>query len=67
MDTLVSVDHRGQRFMRFVSEPFFDMAIARSLVPHWDTFDANTASYVMAQKFGLKAVQQYDLLSILLR
>jgi hypothetical protein len=67
MDTLVLDDYRGRKFMRIVSEPFFNMAITRGLVPHWDTFVSNTASYVMAQKLGLKAVQEYDLLSVFLR
>ena len=67
MDTLVLDEHRGKRFMRIVSEPFFNMTYAKRLTPHWDTFVSNTASYVMAQKFGLKAIQEYELLSLFRR
>lgn len=67
MDTLVLSEYRGRKFMRIVSEPFLNMAISEGLTPHWDTFVSNTPSYVMAQKFGLKEVQEYDLLSLLLR
>jgi hypothetical protein len=67
MDTLVLPDYRGRRFMRIVSEPFFNLTAARSLIPHWDTFVSNKASYVMAQKFNLQLVREYDLLSVVLR
>ena len=67
MDTLVLPEYRGKRFMRIVSEPFFNMTKERGLTPHWDTFISNSASYVMAQKFELDLIQEYDLLSILLR
>lgn len=67
MDTLVMPEYRGQHFMRIVSEPFFNIAVENKLVPHWDTFIANSASYVMAQKFQLKLIQEYDLMSLLLR
>lgn len=67
MDTLVLADHRGKRFMRFVSEPFFEMTASKALIPHWDTFVENTASYALARKFGLELVREYDLLSLLLR
>lgn len=67
MDTLVLPDYRGRGFMRIVSEPFFNLTAARSLIPHWDTFVSNKASYVMAQKFNLQLVREYDLLSVVLR
>lgn len=67
MDTLVLPDHRGKRFMRFVSEPFFEMTVSKGLIAHWDTFVENAPSYVMAQKFELKLIQEYALLSLLLR
>ena len=67
MDTLVLPAYRGRRFMRIVSEPFFNLAIQRELTPHWDTFISNSASYIMAQKFELRLIQEYDLLSLLLR
>ena len=67
MDTLVLPEHRGKRFMRIVSEPFFNQTIHENLVAHWDTFIENSASYVMAQKFELTQIQEYDLLSVFLR
>jgi hypothetical protein len=67
MDTLVLPEHRGKRFMRIVSEPFFNQTIDKNLVAHWDTFIENSASYVMAQKFELTQIQEYDLLSVFLR
>ena len=67
MDTLVLPEYRGQRFMRIVSEPFFNLTKEKGLTPHWDTFISNSASYVMAQKFELELIQEYDLLSVLLR
>lgn len=67
VDVLVSADHRGKRLARFVSEPFVEMAVSRGVVPHWDAFVANTASYLMAQKLGMKAMREYELLSLLLR
>jgi hypothetical protein len=67
MDTLVLPEHRGKRFMRIVSEPFFNQTIDKNLVAHWDTFIENSPSYVMAQKFDLTQIQEYDLLSVFLR
>jgi len=67
MDTLVLPEYRGKRFMRIVSEPFFNQTINHNLIPHWDTFIENSASYVMAQKFALTLMQEYDLLSLFLR
>jgi hypothetical protein len=67
MDTLVLPEYRGRRFMRIVSEPFFNQAAVRSVTPHWDTFVSNKASYIMAQKFNLHLVREYDLLSVVLR
>ena len=67
MDTLVLPEHRGKRFMRIVSEPFFNQTISKNLVAHWDTFIDNSPSYVMAQKFDLTLIQEYDLLSVFLR
>jgi hypothetical protein len=67
MDTLVLPQYRGRGFMRIVSEPFFNLAAARSVIPHWDTFVSNKASYIMAQKFNLNLVREYDLLSVVLR
>lgn len=67
MDTLVLPEYRGKRFMRIVSEPFFNLTKEKGLTPHWDTFISNSASYVMAQKFELELIQEYDLLSVLLR
>jgi GNAT acetyltransferase-like protein len=67
VDVLVSADHRGKRFARFVSEPFVELAVSKALTPHWDAFVANTPSYLMAQKLGMKPMQEYDLLSLLLR
>lgn len=67
MDTLVLPEHRGKRFMRIVSEPFFNQTITKNLVPHWDTFIANSPSYIMAQKFDLTLMREYDLLSLFLR
>jgi hypothetical protein len=67
MDTLVLPEHRGKRFMRIVSEPFFNQTIDKNLVAHWDTFIDNSPSYVMAQKFELTQIQEYDLLSVFLR
>lgn len=67
VDVLVSVDYRGKRLGRFVSEAFVEMAVSRGLVPHWDAFGANTASHLIAQKLGMEAMQEYDLLSLLLR
>jgi hypothetical protein len=67
MDTLVLPEHRGQHFMRIVSQPFFNQTISKNLVAHWDTFIENSASYVMAQKFELTLMQEYDLLSVFLR
>jgi GNAT superfamily N-acetyltransferase len=66
MDTLVLPEYRGRGFMRIVSEPFFNLAIERGVVPHWDTFISNSASYIMAQKFELKRIRDYDLLSLFL-
>jgi len=67
MDTLVLPEHRGKRFMRIVSEPFFNQTIDKNLVAHWDTFIENSPSYVMAHKFELTQIQEYDLLSVFLR
>ena len=67
MDTLVLPEYRGRSFMRIVSEPFFNLAAAKCLTPHWDTFVSNKASYVMAQKFNLHLCREYDLLSVVLR
>jgi GNAT acetyltransferase len=67
MDTLVLPQYRGRGFMRIVSAPFFELAAARSLIAHWDTFVSNKASYIMAQKFNLDRVREYDLLSVVLR
>ncbi|PYJ09986.1 MAG: hypothetical protein DMF06_07960 [Verrucomicrobia bacterium] len=67
MDTLVLPEYRGRRFMRIVSEPFFNMVAAKCLTPHWDTFVSNKASYVLAQRFNLQLVREYDLLSVVLR
>jgi GNAT superfamily N-acetyltransferase len=67
MDTLVLPQYRGRGFMRMVSAPFFELAAARSLIAHWDTFVLNKASYIMAQKFNLDRVREYDLLSVVLR
>jgi len=67
MDTLVLPEHRNKRFMRIVSEPFFNQTIDKNLVAHWDTFIENHPSYVMAQKFELTKIQEYDLLSVFLR
>jgi GNAT acetyltransferase-like protein len=67
MDTLVVPQYRGRGFMRIVSELFFKLAAMRSLIPHWDTFVSNKASYIMAQKFNLDHVREYDLLSVVLR
>ena len=67
LDTMVTEEHRGKGFMRIVSEPFLNMLYAKGLNPHWDTFVANKPSYVLAQKLGLDEVQEYNLLSILLR
>ena len=67
MDTLVLPEHRGKHFMRIVSQPFFNQTISKNLVAHWDTFIENSASYVMAQKFELTLMQEYDLLSVCLR
>jgi len=53
--------------MRIVSEPFFNQTINHNLIPHWDTFIENSASYIMAQKFTLTLMQEYDLLSLFLR
>jgi RimJ/RimL family protein N-acetyltransferase len=67
MDTLVLPDHRGKGLMRIVSEPFLNLAIENRLTAHWDTFVANTPSYVLAQKLGLQLIQEYALLSVFLR
>jgi len=67
MDTLVMPAHRGKGFMKIVSEPFFNLAVRNKLIPHWDTFVSNTASYRAAQRFQLQLVQEYDLLSLLVR
>jgi GNAT acetyltransferase len=67
MDTLVMPEYRGKSFMKIVSEPFFNLAVRNKLVPHWDTFVSNAASYRAAQRFQLQLVQEYDLLSLLVR
>jgi hypothetical protein len=67
MDTLVLPEYRGRGFMRIVSEPFFNLTAAKSITPHWDTFVSNKASFIMAQKFNLHLVREYDLLSVVLR
>lgn len=67
MDTLVLPEYRGRRFMRIVSEPFFNLAAAKALTPHWDTFVSNKASYILAQKFNLHLLREYDLLSAVIR
>lgn len=67
MDTLVLPEYRGQGFMKIVSEPFFNFAVKNNLIPHWDTFVSNAASYRAAQRFQLQLVQEYDLLSLLIR
>ena len=67
MDTLVLPEYRGRHFMRIVSEPFFNQAAEQCLTPHWDTFVSNKASYIMAQKFNLQRLREYDLLSVVLR
>jgi hypothetical protein len=67
MDTLVLPEYRGRGFMRTVSEPFFNLTAAKSVTPHWDTFVLNKASFILAQKFNLHLVREYDLLSVVLR
>jgi len=67
MDTLVMPEYRGKGFMKIVSEPFFNLAVRNKLIPHWDTFVSNAASYRAAQRFQLQLVQEYDLLSLLVR
>lgn len=67
MDTLVLPEYRGKRFMRIVSEPFFNQTKEKGLTPHWDTLISNSASYIMARKFELELIQEYDFLSVLLR
>lgn len=67
MDTLVMPEYRGKGLMRIVSEPFFNLAVRNKLIPHWDTFVSNAASYRAAQRFQLHLVQEYDLLSLLIR
>lgn len=67
VDTLVLPQYRQRGFLRLVSEPFFNLAIRQKLTPHWDTFVSNVASYRNAEKFALRLIQQYDLLSVLLR
>jgi hypothetical protein len=67
MDTFVTPEHRGRKFMRIVSEPFFNLALVAGLISHWDTFVSNVPSYVLAEKFGLSRVHEYDLLSVVLR
>jgi hypothetical protein len=67
MDTLVLPEYRGKGFMKIVSEPFFNLAVRNKLIPHWDTFVSNAASYRAAQRFQLQLVQEYDLLSLLVR
>jgi hypothetical protein len=67
MDTLVMPEYRGKSFMKIVSEPFFNLAVRNKLIPHWDTFVSNAASYRAAQRFQLQLVQEYDLLSLLVR
>jgi GNAT acetyltransferase len=67
MDTLVLPEYRGRKFMRIVSEPFFNLATAQKATPHWDTLVSNKASYIMAQKFGLQLLREYDLLSVVIR
>jgi hypothetical protein len=67
MDTLVMPEYRGKGFMKIVSEPFFNLAVRSKLIPHWDTFVSNAASYRAAQRFQLQLVQEYDLLSLLVR
>jgi len=67
MDTLVMPEYRGKGFMKIVSEPFFNLAVKNNLTPHWDTFVSNAASYRAAQRFQLQLVQEYDLLSLLIR
>ena len=67
MDTLVMPEYRGKGFMKIVSEPFFNLAVKNKLIPHWDTFISNAASYRAAQRFQLQSVQEYDLLSLFVR
>jgi hypothetical protein len=67
MDTLVMPEYRGKSFMKIVSEPFFNLAVRNKLIPHWDTFISNAASYRAAQRFQLQLVQEYDLLSLFIR
>jgi hypothetical protein len=65
MDTFISPEYRGRRFMRIVSEPFFNLAMAKDLTAQWDTFVENAPSYVLAQRFHLSPVREYDLLSLI--
>ena len=67
MDTFVLPESRGRRLMRIVSEPFFNLAMDRKLIPQWDTFIENVPSYLLAQKFNLSPMREYDLLSLLRR
>ena len=67
MDTFVAPECRGRRYMRIVSEPFFNLAMTRGLVPQWDTFVENAPSYLLAQRFHLSRVREYDLLSVVRR
>lgn len=67
MDMLVLPEQRGRGFLKIVCEPFLNLAIERNLIPHWDTFVSNTASYRTAQRLGLQLIQKYDLLSLLVR
>jgi hypothetical protein len=66
VDTVVVPEHRGKGLLKVVSEPYFNLAVARRLTPHWDTFVENRPSYAMVRNFGLTEVQEYELVSILL-
>ena len=55
MDTVVLPEHRGKRFLRIVSEPYFNQTIDKNLVAHWDTFIENSPSYVIGPEIRLDA------------
>jgi hypothetical protein len=67
VDVLVLAEHRGKKFGRIVSEPFFNQVISRGMIAHWDTFIENSPSYLTIKKFGFTQMQEYDLVSVFLR
>jgi RimJ/RimL family protein N-acetyltransferase len=67
VDTLVLPAYRGRGLLKIVAGSFFNLAAQNNLIPHWDAFISNSASYAMGQKFGMQLQQEYDLLSLLLR